>query len=75
MWQIAECAECKDKNGPWILENNIFLCEDCYEKLRALSSCRSSILRSPEACEHKLGAAPARQNKKHISRNTEERRT
>lgn len=30
----AECAECKDQNGPWILENQRFLCEDCYDKMK-----------------------------------------
>lgn len=33
------------------------------KEIKGLSSCRTSILRSPRACEHKLGAAPARQNK------------
>ena len=28
----AECYKCKDQNGPWILKDQKFLCEDCYEK-------------------------------------------
>ena len=28
----AECYYCKDQNGPWILENQKFICENCYER-------------------------------------------
>lgn len=33
----AECAKCKDQNGPWILDNNQFLCEDCYKRQKAVT--------------------------------------
>lgn len=30
---FAQCNECKDVEGPWILVEQRFLCESCYEKL------------------------------------------
>lgn len=30
----AECYYCKDTQGPWILKNQKFICEDCYEKMK-----------------------------------------
>lgn len=29
----AQCNECKDVEGPWVLIDQRFLCESCYEKL------------------------------------------
>ena len=28
----AECYYCGNQNGPWILENQKFICESCYER-------------------------------------------
>lgn len=30
----AECIICKNQDGPWVLENQKFYCEECYEKYR-----------------------------------------
>lgn len=30
---FAQCNECRDVEGPWVLVDNRFLCESCYEKL------------------------------------------
>ena len=38
----AECSKCKDQNGPWILINNEFLCEDCYERMKEHEKVRNS---------------------------------